>query len=307
MYTRRKITVVGAGEVGLAAALLIAQDDYASIVLVDVDAERAEAAALDLAEAAPLLGSEPTVTGGGDYGQTSGSDVVVIAVGKRPGEVRSRRDLLKHNRQAVTDVCLEVMERCPEAVVLVVTEPLEQICEVVAQITQFPRARLVGVSGLLDSARLRALVALELGVSARDVDGLVVGGRGELVVPVLATITVAGVPAAGLVNRDRLDAIIHRVRQRATADEPDSVRLTPAAAVSQMVDAICRDRGTVVPAHALLLGEYGVEGLFMCVPVRLGAEGIREILDANLSLVEHADFERAAAAARRSVDELAKA
>lgn len=294
----------GAGDLGAAAALMLARRDSLEVAVVDADGERAQALAAEVAAAAPLLGFEPDVSGGADPTLCSGSDAVVLAVGARPGEARGK-DLLKRNRDAVIDACHTVMERCPDACVAIATEPLAQTCSVVAQITQFPRARLVGISGIVDSARLRALLASALRVSAQDVSALVVGGRGDEVVPLESRLTVAGIAAAELLARDRLDALIARVRE--LAQEPGSAGsdLAAAAAAAEVVDAICFDRGLVVPCHALLLGEYGVDGLFLAVPVRLGAHGIEEILEIELSYSERAAFERAAATARGLADELA--
>ena len=287
--------------------MFIARRDSVGVVLVDAEGDLAEATAADISEAAPLLGFEPDLVGGSDAALTAGSEVVVIAAGLRPGDARNRKDLLKKNSEIVTDICHGVMERSPNACVVVVTEPLEQTCELVARITQFPRARLIGVSGVLDSARWTSLVARELGVSGGDIGALVVGGRGEDIVPLESRLTIAGVAATELIPRDALDRIVAEVRARAMADDPRSVRFSAAAAAAEIVDSICFDRGRVLSCHALLLGEYGVDGLFMGVPVRLGIDGIEQILELELSFSERAGFERAAASARRAVDELATA
>jgi malate dehydrogenase len=303
--SRRKVTIFGAGEVGAAAAMFIARRDSLGVILVDADGALAESAAADIAEAAPLLGYEPDVMGSADPAVAAGSEVVVIAAGNRPGDTRSRKDLLRKNSEIVTEICHGVMERCPNACVVVLTEPLDQTCELVARTTQFPRARLIGVSGVIDSARWSSMVALKLGVSVGDVGALVMGGRGEEIVPLESRLTVSGVAATELIAREVLDQIVAEVRARALLDDARSVRFSAAAAAAEIVDSICFDRGRVLSCHALLLGEYGVDGLFMGAPVRLGADGIQQILELELSFSERAGFEHAAAAARRSVDELA--
>jgi malate dehydrogenase len=302
--TRRKVTVFGAGEVGAAAALLLARRDSLGVVLVDQEGDRAEAVAADISEAAPLVGFQPDVAGGSDPALAAGSEVVVIAAGSRPGDVRGRKELLRKNRGTVESICSEVMERCPDSAVVVLTEPLTEICELVARATQFPRARLIGVSGVIDSARLASRVARELGVAAEDVSSLVIGGRGDEIVPLESRLTVAGVAASELLSRDTLERIVADVRSRALADDSDSVRFSAAAAAAEIVDSICFDRGRVLACHALLVGEYGFDGIFMGVPVRLGIDGIEEILELELSFSERAGFEAAAGAAKRALDEL---
>jgi malate dehydrogenase len=302
--TARKVTVFGAGEVGAATALLLARRDSLGVVMVDPDGDRAVAAAQDISEAAPLLGFEPAVAGGSDPALAAGSEVFVIAAGLRPGDVRSRKELLRRNRETITGICDDVMERCPDATVVVLTEPLGQICEVVARLTAFPRARLIGVSGVIDSARLQALIASALRVSSADVSALVIGGRGEQIVPLETRLTVAGVAASELIPREQLEHIVASVRERALADDSASVRFSAAAAAAEVVDSVCFDRGRVLACHALLVGEYGLDGVFMAVPVRLGIEGIEEILELELSFSERSAFESAAAVARDELDEL---
>lgn len=308
MKARRKITVVGAGKVGATTALLLAEGGWAETVLVDIDGGRARGKALDIAQAAPALGFEPHIRGSATYDQASGSDIVVITAGFARERDLAREELLAGNRKIVEEVCLQVMERCPDAIVIVVTNPLDAICHVVAQVTQFPRGRIIGMSGILDTSRLRTFIAWELGVSTRDVEGMVIGGYGDLMVPVISATRVAGVSVTDLISSERLAQII--ARTRAGGEEVVSLLdsgypfYAAAAAVRQMVDAICLDRGRVLPCSALLLGEYGIDGLFMGVPTRLGAQGIEEVVEIPLGEQEKLDFERSAAEVRVLLDGL---
>ncbi|MBA2763639.1 MAG: malate dehydrogenase [Thermoleophilaceae bacterium] len=309
MKARRKITIVGAGKVGATTGLLLAQGGWAETVLVDIDGGRARGKALDIAQAAPALGFEPHIRGAGGYDEASGSDIVVITAGfaREPG--MGRDALLARNREIVEQICLEVMVRCPDAIVIVVTNPLDAICHLVQQVTQFPRGRVIGMSGILDSSRLRTFIAWELGVSTRDIEGMVLGGYGDMMVPVISATRVAGVPVSELIPPERLASIIERVRSGGEEVVSLLDRGYPfyaaAAGIRQMVEAICLDRGRVLPCSALLLGEYGIDGLFMGVPARLGAQGIEEVVELPLTDSEREEFERSAATVRVLVDALA--
>ena len=299
---RTKITVVGAGNVGRNCAQRLAERDYADVVLVDADGGRAAGAALDIAHAGPLLGYEPRVTGTGGYEQAAGSEVVVIAAGSPGRPAMDGGQLLTDNAPVVREVAGRIAERSPDAVVIVVTDPLEPTCHVVYEATAFPRERVVGMGAVVDSARLRAAIARELRISVRGVEALVLGGRGELMVPLLSSATAAGAPVAQLVDDARLAAIVERTRA-ADAElgrllDPVPASAAAAAGVAAMVDAIVLDQRRVLPCAALCRGEYGIDGVFAGVPVRLGGDGIEEIVEVELSDAERKGLHGAAEAVR---------
>ena len=299
---RTKITVVGAGNVGATCVQRLAERDYADVVLVDADGGLAAGTALDVAQAGPVLGYEPRLTGAGGYEETAGSEVVVIAAGSPGRSGTSGSDLLSANASLVREVSGRIAERSPDAVVIVVTDPVEAMCHVVYDATAFPRERVVGMGGIVDSARLRVLLASELRVSARDVEAVVLGGRGELMVPVLSSTTVAGVPVAQLVAPGRLAAIVERARdgeaELGRLLGSGSASAAPAAGVLAMVDAIVLDQRRVLPCAALCRGDYGLDGVFAGVPVRLGGDGIEEIVALDLAGDERDGLRRSADAVR---------
>jgi malate dehydrogenase len=306
---RRKITVVGAGNVGATTAQRLAERDYADVVIVDIVEGLPQGKALDLNQSGPIVGYEPNVVGTNSYEETSGSDVVVITSGspRKPG--MSRDDLLETNKSIVGSVAKEVADRSPDAIVIVVTNPLDAMCHVAADVTEFPRHRLVGMAGILDSARFRTFLAWELGVSVRDVTGFVLGGHGDTMVPVVSYTGVAGVPVSQRLSDDRIEEIVQRTRDGGAEVgkllQTGSAFYAPSAATVEMIDSIVFDQKRVLPCAALCQGEYGIDGLFVGVPVRLGAEGVEEIVEIELGDREKAELQESGGAVRELVDAMA--
>ncbi len=292
---RNKVTVVGAGNVGATTAQRLAERDYADVVIVDIVEGMPQGKALDLNQSGPVIGYEAKVTGTNGYEETAGSDIVVITSGfpRQPG--MSRDDLLAKNKEIVGGVAQQVAERSPDAIVIVVTNPLDAMCHVALDVTQFPRQRVIGMAGILDSARFRTFLAWELGVSVRDVTGFVLGGHGDTMVPVVSYSNVAGMPIRQKIADDRLEEIVQRTRDGGAEVvkllQRGSAFYAPSAAVAEMVDAIIYDQKRVLPCAALCQGEFGIEGLFVGVPVRLGADGVEEIIEIELEADEQEQLE----------------
>jgi malate dehydrogenase len=306
---RRKITVVGAGNVGATTAQRLAERDYADVVLVDIVEGMPQGKALDLNQAGPVVSYEPNVVGTNGYDETSGSDIVVITSGlpRKPG--MSRDDLLAANREIVSGVTREVADRSPDAIIICVTNPLDAMCHVALDTSEFPRQRVVGMAGILDSARFRTFLAWELRVSARDVTGFVLGGHGDTMVPIVSYTNVAGVPVSQKIDAGRLEEIVQRTRDGGAEVvkllKSGSAFYAPAAAVAEMIDSIVYDQKRVLPCAALCQGEYGIDGLFVGVPVKLGKDGVEEIIEIDLSEQERADLHSSADAVRELVDAMA--
>src|SRR3954466_7743917 len=306
---RRKITVVGAGNVGATTAQRLAERDYADVVLVDIVEGMPQGKALDLNQSGPVLGYEAKVVGTNGYEETSGSEIVVITSGfpRQPG--MSRDDLLAKNKEIVGGVAAEVKDRSPDAIVIVVTNPLDAMCHVAFDTTQFPRQRVIGMAGILDSARFRTFLAWELGVSVRDVTGFVLGGHGDTMVPITSYTNVAGVPVGQKIDAARLEEIVQRTRDGGAEVvkllKAGSAYYAPSAAVAEMVDSIVFDQKRGLPCAAYCDGEYGIDGLFVGVPVKRGKEGVEEILEIELSDAEQEDLHRSASAVRELVDAMA--
>src|SRR5881227_1074579 len=307
--SRRKITVVGAGNVGATCAQRLAERDYADVVLVDIVEGLPQGKALDLNQSGPVVGYEAHVTGTNGYEETAGSDVVVITSGspRKPG--MSRDDLLETNKGIVGSVASEVKDRSPDSIVIVVTNPLDAMCHVAFDTTSFPRQRVLGMAGILDSARFRTFLAWELGVSVRDVTGFVLGGHGDTMVPVVSYTNVAGVPVRQKISDGRLEEIVQRTRDGGAEVvkllQKGSAYYAPSAAVVEMVDAIVLDQKRVLPCAALCQGEYGIDDLFVGVPVKLGAAGIEEIVEIDLDDAERQELSKSADAVRELVEALA--
>jgi malate dehydrogenase len=305
---RNKVTIVGAGNVGAATAQLIVQSGLADVVLVDIVGGLAEGKALDLAEAGPIAGYDTHISGSTTYEETAGSDVVVITSGlaRLPG--MSRDDLLARNVVIVRSVVEQVAVRSPDAILVVVANPLDAMCHVALAASGFPVERIVGMAGVLDSARLRTFLAMELGVSVASTDALVLGGHGDSMVPLARYVTVAGVPASDLMGPERLDRLVSRTRNGGAEIvallKTGSAYYAPAAAVHRMVDAILNDRHEILPCSAFLQGQYGINGLFVGVPVRLGRRGIEQIVEIELTPAESVALAASAAAVRELVDKL---
>ena len=307
---RRKITVVGGGNVGATTAQRLAERDYADIVLVDIVEGMPQGKALDLNQAGPVVGYEANVTGTNGYDETSGSDIVVITSGlpRKPG--MSRDDLLAANKEIVQSVTKEIAQRSPDSIIICVTNPLDAMCHVTLEVSEFPRQRVIGMAGILDSARFRTFLAWELRVSVRDVTGFVLGGHGDTMVPVTSYTNVAGIPIAQKIDKARLEEIVQRTRDGGAEVvkllKAGSAFYAPAAAVAEMVDSILLDQKRVLPCAAYCDGEFGIDKLFVGVPVRLGRDGVEEIIEIDLSDEEKKALQSSAAAVRELVDAMAK-
>ncbi len=303
---RKKIKVVGAGNVGATCAQRLAERDYADVVLVDIVDGLPQGKALDINQSGPIIGYEPNMTGTTGYEETSGSDIVVITSGfpRKPG--MSRDDLLSKNVEIVGGVTDEIAKRSPDAIIIVVTNPLDAMCHVAFDRSKFPRQRVIGMAGILDSARLRTFLAWELGVSARDVTGFVLGGNGDTMVPVVSYSNVAGVPVSQKIAPDKLEEIVQRTRDGGAEVgkllQKGSAYYAPSAAVAEMIDSIVNDQGRVLPCAAYCEGEYGIENLFVGLPVRLGRNGIEEIVEIELSDEEQTQLKQSAGAVTELVD-----
>jgi malate dehydrogenase len=306
---RNKVTVVGAGNVGATTAQRLAERDYADVVLVDIVEGMPQGKALDLNQSGPVIGYEANMVGTNGYEETAGSDIVVITSGfpRQPG--MSRDDLLAKNKEIVGGVAKEVAERSPDAIVIVVTNPLDAMCHVASDVTQFPRQRVIGMAGILDSARFRTFLAWELGVSVQDVTGFVLGGHGDTMVPVVSYTNVAGIPIRQKIDDARLEEIVQRTRDGGAEVvkllQKGSAFYAPSAAVAEMVDSIIYDQKRVLPCAALCQGEFGIDNLFVGVPVRLGKEGVEEIIDLDLEAAEQEQLQKSAAAVKELVDAMA--
>src|SRR3954470_8915340 len=303
--SRVKITVVGAGNVGATTAQRLAERDYANVVLVDIVEGLPQGKALDLNETGPVVGYEPNVVGTNGYEETAGSDICIITSGiaRKPG--MSRDDLLTTNQKIVGDVTRELVSRSPDTILIVVTNPLDAMCQVALMESGFTREPVIGIAGVLDSARFRTFLACELGVSVRDVTGFVLGGHGDQMVPVVSYTNVAGIPVADLIPPDRLAEIVQRTRDGGAEVvkllKSGSAYYAPSASVCEMVDSIVHDQKRVLPCAAHLTGEFGLDGIFMGVPCRLGASGLEEIVKIALNADEQRQLETSASAVRELV------
>ncbi len=279
---RFKVTVVGAGNVGSTTAQRLFEKGYADVVLVDISEGMPQGKSLDMLESGPILGTDGTVTGTNGYEATAGSDVVVITAGvaRKPG--MSRDDLLLTNMKIVGSVAEQVAKHAPGAVILVVSNPLDAMVQHAKKVSGFPKERVVGMAGILDTARFRTFLAQELGVSVTNVQAYVLGGHGDTMVPLIGTTTVGGVPVSKLIKKDRLEEIVQRTRDGGAEIvkllKTGSAYYAPSAAVVQMVESILLDRKEVLPCAAYLEGEYGINGLYVGVPVKLGARGVEEVI-----------------------------
>lgn len=286
----KKVTVVGAGNVGATTAQRIAEREVADVVLVDVVEGIPEGKGLDLLEAAPIEGYHSGVLGTHSYDETRDSDLVIVTAGipRKPG--MSRDDLLNTNAGIVRSVVEEAVLRSPDAVLLIVTNPLDVMCSVAKKVSGFPRERVIGMAGVLDSARLRAFLSFELNVSAENISALVLGGHGDSMVPLPRYTTVAGVPITELLPSETIEALIRRTRDGGAEIvkllKAGSAFYAPSAAVAEMAEAILKDQKKILPCSVHLLGEYGIEGVFLGVPVKLGAGGVEEIIKIRLTKEE---------------------
>jgi malate dehydrogenase len=295
---RSKITVVGAGNVGATLAQRLAERSYADIVLVDIVEGLPQGKALDMLQAGPVAGYDSQVIGTNGYEETAESRICVITSGvpRKPG--MSRDDLVKTNQNIVRGVTQELVRRSPDAILIVVSNPLDAMAQLSFEVSKFPRERVLGMAGVLDTARFRTFIAQELKVSVRDVQAFVLGGHGDTMVPLARMCTVAGVPISKLLEPERIEAIVKRTRDGGAEIvnllKSGSAYYAPSAAVAEMVDAIMLDRKQVLPCAVRLEGEYGIRGLFVGVPVKLGARGAEQIIELELSDDERASLQRSA-------------
>jgi len=294
-----KITVVGAGNVGATAAQRLAEKELArSVVLVDVIEGVPQGKALDQWQSAPIEGFDTRVVGANDYTPAAGSELVVVTAGiaRKPG--MSRDDLVRTNAEIVKQVSQQIKQHCPNAVVLVVSNPLDVMCYVAMKASGFPRERVIGMAGVLDSARFRTFVAQELNVSVENVTAFVLGGHGDTMVPLARYSTVAGIPITELIPKDRLDAILQRTRDGGAEIvkylKTGSAYYAPSAAATEMVEAILKDKKKIMPCAVFLQGEYGINGLFVGVPCKLGSNGLEQIIEIKLTTEEQAALQKSA-------------
>jgi malate dehydrogenase len=301
-----KITVVGAGNVGATTAQRLAEKHLArTVVMVDVVEGLPQGKALDQAESAPIEGFDTRIVGANDYGPAAGSDLVVVTAGiaRKPG--MSRDDLVRTNADIVGKVARQLMQHCPQAIIVVVSNPLDVMCWVVKQTTGFPRERVIGMAGVLDTARFRAFLADALEVSVEDIEAMVLGGHGDTMVPLISHAAVSGIPVTQLLDRATLDAIIQRTRTGGAEIvdflKTGSAFYAPSAAVTQMVEAIAQDKRRILPCAAWLEGEYGLSGMYVGVPCKLGRKGLEQIVEIELTREERAALQSSAEHVKESM------
>lgn len=305
---RNKVSIIGAGMTGSTTAHWLAEQEIADVVLVDIVEGMPQGKALDLLQAMPVIGKDVRIAGSNDYDATADSDIVVITAGmpRKPG--MSRDDLLAANADIVRKAAEETIRRSPQAVYVVLTNPLDVMAYLTMKVTQVAPHRVVGQAGILDSARMRAFVAMELGVSVENVHCYVLGGHGDDMVPLTHHSNVAGIPLDEILPADRLAAIVERTRlgggEIVSLLKTGSAYYAPAVAVTQMVEAILKDKHLIVPASAYLQGEYGLEGIFFGVPVQLGRNGVEKIIEYKLSDEELGAFRKSAAGVAENIAKL---
>lgn len=303
---RSKITVVGAGFVGSTLAQRLAERDYADVVMYDIIPDMPQGKALDMLQAGPVIGYDSLVVGTNDYADTAHSDIVVITSGfpRKPGMTRD--DLVKKNQEIVSQVTREVTKHSPDCIIIMVTNPLDAMAQLAFHISGFPRNRVIGMAGVLDTARFRTFIAQELNVSVRDVQAYVLGGHGDTMVPLSRMCAVAGVPISQLLPAERIEQIVQRTRDGGAEIVKllgtGSAYFAPSASVLQMVDSILLDKKMIMPCAAYLQGEYGIQGLFVGVPVKLGAQGLEQIIEIELTKDEQALLQKSANAVKELVE-----
>ncbi len=301
MSERTKVTVVGAGNVGATCAQVLATRDYADVVLVDIKDGLPQGKALDINQMGAVLGYEPNVVGSNSYDETAGSAVVVITAGLPRSPGMSRDDLVTTNEKIVKDVTEKVVAKSPDAILIIVSNPLDAMCHVAKNVSGFPKERVFGQAGILDTARLQTFIAWETGSSVKDVQAVVLGGHGDQMVSVISATTVGGVPLRKLVAEEKIEAMVARTAKGGGEIVNllgTSAWYAPGAAAAQMVDSIVLDEKRVLPCTAYLEGEYGIDGLYMGVPVKIGAAGVEQIVELDLSDDEKAALAQSSAAVR---------
>jgi malate dehydrogenase len=304
----RKVTVVGgAGNVGATVARAVANKELADVVLIDIAETKAQGIALDIFQACPIEGSDARLIGGSDFADSAGSDVVVITSGvpRKPG--MSRDELLLTNFRIMKQVTEQIVKHSPNCIIVPVANPLDAMCWAVHKLSGFPRERVIGMAGILDAARMRTFIAMELKVSVENVHAAVLGGHGDTMVPLPRYSTVAGVPLTDLLPKDRIDAIVKRTAEggaEITKLVGTSAWYAPGLAAAEMVECVLKDKKKIEPCSVFLQGEYGLRDLFVGVPVKLGARGVEQIIEIDLNAEETAALQKSAAAVRELVDVL---
>ena len=308
---RNKVTIVGAGNVGATTAQRIHQLGYADVVLVDVVEDLPQGKALDMLESGPVVASDASIIGSNGYEESAGSDLVVITAGiaRRPG--MSRDDLLLTNMKITSAVTEEVVKYSPDTIIIAVTNPLDAMVQNVYESSGFPRNRVFGMAGVLDTARFRTFIAQELDVSVEDVQAYVLGGHGDDMVPLVRYTTVGGIPISELLDEDQIQALVERARQGGgeivALLKQGSAYYAPSASITQMVEAVLLDKKRILPACAYLEGEYGINGLCVGVPVKLGANGLEQVIEIKLTDDEQAALNRSAASVQELVNVMRQA
>jgi malate dehydrogenase len=303
---RSKITVIGAGFVGSTLVQRLAERDYADVVMYDIIPNMPQGKGLDMLEAGPVLGYDSLVIGTNDYADTANSDIVVITSGfpRKPG--MSRDDLLKKNQEVVSQVTEQVVKHSPNCIIIMVTNPLDAMAQLALHVSHFPRERVIGMAGVLDTARFRTFIAQEVGVSVRDVQAYVLGGHGDTMVPLSRLCTVAGIPISQLLPATRIEQIVQRTRDGGAEIVKllgtGSAYFAPSASILQMVDSILLDKKMVMPCTVYLQGEYGIKDLYIGVPVKLGAKGMEQIIEIELTESERALLQKSADAVKELVE-----
>ena len=306
----KKVTVVGAGHVGATAAQRLAEKELCDVALIDIIEGVPQGKALDLAEAAPIEKHDAHITGSNGYEASDQSDIVIITAGipRKPG--MSRDDLLRTNAGIMKNVTQQVVERSPDAVIIVVSNPLDAMCHVAYETSGFPKNRVMGMAGVLDSARFRTFISMELDVSVENTTAFVLGGHGDTMVPLPRYSTVAGIPITELLSKERIDALVNRTATGGAEIvgllKTGSAYYAPASAAVEMAESILKDKKKILPCAAYLEGEYGINDLFVGVPVKLGANGIEEVIEITLTKEENAALEKSADAVRELKELLKK-
>lgn len=307
---RPKISVIGAGFVGSTCAHWAASKELGDVVLIDINGDAAKGKALDLFEASPVEGFDSNVIGGSDYALTANSDVVIITAGlpRKPG--MSRDDLLATNAKIVKECATQTVKHSPNAVLIIVSNPLDAMCHVAMEATGLPRERVLGMAGVLDSARFRSFIAMECGVSVEDVQAFIFGGHGDTMVPLARYVTVGGIPLTQMCSQEKIDAMVDRARKGGAEIvgllKTGSAYYAPAASAVQMTEAIVRDKKRILPCAVMLKGEYGVNGLFSGVLAKLGAKGLEGIPELELNASEKEMFKKSCDSVQELVDALKK-
>ena len=303
---RRKVTVVGAGNVGASAALRIAQLELADVVMTDILEGIPQGKGLDILQSGPVVRSDSHIIGTNDYKDTAGSDIVVVTAGfpRKPG--MSRDDLLIKNYEVIKATTEQIIAHSPNCILIMVTNPLDAMCQVAYRVSKFPKSRVIGMAGVLDSARFRTFIAAELNVSVENVQAFVMGGHGDEMVPLVRFSSVAGIPLTELLDAAKIDAIVQRTRggggEIVKYLGSGSAFYAPAASITEMVEAILKDKKKILPCAAYLEGEYGITGLYVGVPCKLGAKGIEQVYEVKLTAEERAALHKSADAVRELVD-----